>query len=121
MMESALRIGNISGGEKGWAVINSNGRFGDEIVAGYLTEKDAEVCLAALVPTNRNGRTWAMSEWQPIETAPRDGTEILLWEDGYILGSWVEEYGYFADPDGHLWKNRQPTHWMPLPAPPQGA
>ena len=48
-MERALRTCNISGGEKGWAIINSKGRFGDEIVAGYLTEKDAEVCLAALV------------------------------------------------------------------------
>jgi hypothetical protein len=43
-----LRAANIGGVEKGWAVINANGPHGDEIVAGYLTESDARICLAAL-------------------------------------------------------------------------
>lgn len=47
-MMRELRIANISGGDKGWAVINSRGPFGDDIVAGYLTERDAAVCLEAL-------------------------------------------------------------------------
>lgn len=72
----------------------------------------------------------AMSEWQPIETAPRDGTSVLLygpyqWEDydsrTVEAGAVV---GYF---DGYRWRldNANPyadycnaTHWMPLPAPP---
>jgi hypothetical protein len=72
-----------------------------------------------------------MSEWQPIEKAPKDGTVILLyrdhapwdvrgyghWEDcgGGICG-WVTN-GFF-DPPGNLGL-AAPTHWMPLPEPPQ--
>lgn len=43
-----LRAAHISGGPRPWCVINGNGPFGDEIVAGYLSEADALVCLAAL-------------------------------------------------------------------------
>ena len=55
-------------------------------------------------------------EWQPIDTAPRDGSQILLANhlvasDGYFdyllnkgNGSWVWPY-----------VKHEPTHWMPLP------
>jgi hypothetical protein len=69
--------------------------------------------------------------WQPIESAPRDGTLVLLWapdyrEDAPSLGSWCERVGAWdADSgtmeDGPAWSNDAcsgPTHWMPLPAPP---
>ena len=61
-----------------------------------------------------------MSEWQPIETAPRDGTDILV---GYTTGeicilhfdaatfAWWDHLGAYEFPD--------PTHWMPLPPPPE--
>ena len=67
-------------------------------------------------------------EWQPIETAPKDGTDVLVW-DGEVrtLSHWgksahVPLYGWlalvFADPcDLNLLRD-QPTHWMPLPEPP---
>lgn len=71
-----------------------------------------------------------MSKWQPIETAPKDGTEILLCTfdmDGYY--SKEVTIGYYDD-DGsnYCWKafiddwgrcnNGLFTHWMPLPEPP---
>jgi Protein of unknown function (DUF551) len=60
-----------------------------------------------------------MSTWQPIETAPKDGTRILItsnWTDyankplGCEVGRW----------DGFQWVacEKEPTHWMPLPEPP---
>ena len=59
--------------------------------------------------------------WQPIATAPKDGTEVLLISafqhahSIYLVSSW--EDGAWCMPD-HLWR-MQPTHWMPLPSPPE--
>ena len=62
-----------------------------------------------------------MAEWQPIETAPKDGRGILLYvpdddqadESNIWLAYWEDDKwkGY---PDSDL----EPTHWMSLPAPP---
>lgn len=59
--------------------------------------------------------------WRPIETAPRDGTRILLHRAGQ--GRWSTFVGAWSDHD-RFWHDanslfRDPTHWMPLPAAPQ--
>lgn len=56
--------------------------------------------------------------WQPIETAPKDGTEILA-VTTYAGEPYIDVVS-FAHP---YWirSNRyacRPTHWMPLPKPP---
>jgi hypothetical protein len=57
--------------------------------------------------------------WQPIETAPKDGTPILCgFPDNFHA-----QHGHFDDNTGK-WGQLisfyyQPTHWMPLPAPPE--
>lgn len=66
-----------------------------------------------------------MAEWMPIETAPRDGTDVLCWvgftytpEQHVILhwseGDWITDYmvDYWA-------ASYEPTHWQPLPDPPE--
>lgn len=59
-------------------------------------------------------------EWQPIETAPKDGSPILLYssDDGCHQGYWFEgsdDTGWCTD---GLFSNGW-THWMPLPEPPK--
>jgi hypothetical protein len=83
-----------------------------------------------------------MSEWQPIETAPRgsgmDGPlyvtdrgyvnppkVLLATSEGIVVGyyDWYyhEGYGMGAEPGVSAWRDHtgeqaySPTHWMPLP------
>lgn len=69
-----------------------------------------------------------MSDWQPIETAPRDGRRILLgdayerfvaegfWEADYGDGYWCRANEHWTD--AHDTNLGMMTHWQPLPAPP---
>jgi hypothetical protein len=80
----------------------------------------------------------AVPAWQPIETAPRDGTHILVWTEcsdtAYVV-CWADfdknirpylcakqrTVGWHLAWDGeHFGGMWAPTHWMPLPAAPKG-
>ena len=66
--------------------------------------------------------------WQPIETAPTDGTELMLWAKGmheFADTDYTCNYtvGWYGEDDFVGWleaggRSIQPTHWHPLPAPP---
>jgi hypothetical protein len=64
------------------------------------------------------------TDWQPIKTAPKDGTTILVFRPE-ATGQYIPLVGsdYF-DPtyNGGRWMrsnpDTRPTHWMPLPEPP---
>jgi hypothetical protein len=67
-----------------------------------------------------------MSEWQPIETAPRDATRILGWSIDDVRAVWWWEShwldgrdrgGWMTD-DSEYYERTEPTHWHPLPDPP---
>jgi hypothetical protein len=59
-----------------------------------------------------------VDEWQPIETAPKDGKDIL------VFGEQLRRVAFWDEARGGLWSRwpgREPiraTHWMPLPEPP---
>lgn len=61
-----------------------------------------------------------MSHWQLIETAPKDGSTMLLWSAKArykpVVGKWVESWKSWQSQPGAWTVN--PTHWMPLPEPP---
>lgn len=59
-------------------------------------------------------------DWQPIETAPKDGTPILGWPGTMNGYPYVVQYshGLWREADGELYHLYEPTHWMPLPEPP---
>ena len=60
--------------------------------------------------------------WQPIETAPKDGTWIIgVWKN--VLGELgVVPVRWGVSWDNQYWANGvvvyEPTHWRPLPEPP---
>lgn len=81
-------------------------------------------------------------QWLPIETAPKDETEIILRKgDRVTAGAWIEwskshaehhsttgeylgqvEYdsgANWASWDGGFCEDDEPTHWQPMPTPPQ--
>lgn len=78
--------------------------------------------------------------WRPIETAPKDGTEILAWRDdcGVVIVAWTCQSNLMTDDEiekadlgdsaddcdwfsaygfGCDWMSgtEAPTHWMPIP------
>ena len=63
-------------------------------------------------------------EWQPIETAPKDGTSVIIFVDGLqIVAFWGCTGWELNAPLFELFYPEiygEPTHWMPLPAPPAG-
>ena len=65
-------------------------------------------------------------DWQPIETAPKDGSAIDLWVT-HTDRAWRETDCFWVDDeDGEGWHNSYdflrsnitPTHWMSIPKPP---
>lgn len=53
--------------------------------------------------------------WQPISTAPKNGTDVLGWCRAWA--GHVVQVRYLTGLD--RWNTAmQPTHWLPLPAPP---
>jgi len=74
----------------------------------------------------------AKDGWRPIETAPKDGSTILLaertWGGNLVVtpGRWFEdEQGWWehgSHPTDYADQRiDHPTHWMPLPSPPENA
>ena len=86
------------------------------------------------------------NEWQPIETAPKDETDVIVGVD--IADTWIVRSAWYRSPeliadhaeydpenwdasDVGWWSYRnsvsqeklegiyEPTHWIPLPSPPE--
>lgn len=62
-------------------------------------------------------------EWRPIETAHKTNRAILVWCRGYkntYVVTWHNDYNNWVVFGGFGYElSETPTHWMPLPEPPQ--
>ena len=76
-----------------------------------------------------------MARWRKIRTAPDAfGKPLLLAAPGLTIGAWIVGEGYLNENDGCWWWANEgpgdyhaqslesagtpPTHWMPMPEPP---
>ena len=62
-------------------------------------------------------------EWQPIETAPKDGAWVFLYWPTMSISAYPAVGHSHGDEYGWETVNRDygevyPTHWIPLPEPP---
>ena len=68
-----------------------------------------------------------MSEWQPIETAPKDGRKVLLvWPEllgrnvlPLVVGAWTGTR--WSRPKKFNAVKATPTHWLPIPPLPEAS
>ena len=83
---------------------------------------------------NELAQSSPLSAWQPISSAPKDGTRIMVYAcahnrhwfgSGYYFKGvpgdgegWIA-HSFYTAPENDSSGSFQPTHWMPLPAPPQ--
>lgn len=109
----------------------------DPTIPDNVAEYVGNAVRAALSAALAAEQPVAVDEWRPIDTAPRDGTNILVWSEGY---SWPEvvRHVQYDDPDleeetgeAGYWRYSDDvfadilqieegefTHWRPLPVPP---
>lgn len=64
-------------------------------------------------------------DWQPIETAPKDGSKVILaWGGKSVVGSYLDNskkrfaWQGWTPMCNQPFPQGAPTHWMPLPPPP---
>lgn len=73
-----------------------------------------------LVSAGKTAVEWK-NLWQPIETAPMDGTHLLLVTGGYakVRIGWFYANSWHWDGDYNgVSYGKRPTHWMQIPTPP---
>jgi hypothetical protein len=79
---------------------------------------DCEPYLGPISPFDEE----SIMEWQPIETAPKDGTPILIYDSSelddpiYVVRYSLDEW---REACGECYYTWNPTHWMPLPNKPK--
>lgn len=115
-----------------WFTQGGKAEFGSHLMFDGREPKNADELVSVLLALVRpvaqeNARLKA--GWQPIETAPLDGTELLLWvpDDSCCLGTYVDfetlggapngyHSGWYDNMTGHV--ELHPTHWMARPLAP---
>lgn len=115
------------------------GRALDEAIAAQKVKIDQRVAAARAALTQQPAPVAAPDGWRPIETAPKNGMEIILRKGGRVTaGAWAEwstsdqEFhsttgawlgnverdsgAGWASWDGGFAEGDEPEQWMPLPS-----
>ncbi|RUM98983.1 DUF551 domain-containing protein [Pseudaminobacter arsenicus] len=100
---------------------------------GYINPDGPEAADTITAQAAENERLKALLDkavWQPMDTAPKDGTPVLLWAPDYrefaSVGTWCDRVAAWDADAGMMEEGPAlfddacdgPTHWMPLPAAP---
>lgn len=117
----SLALEEVKRLKAGREAINNN-HVGDFIINQYANLEIQCSCGNILCMSVEN-----KSQWQPIETAPKDGTKVLLLQKCADNVNYYAEAGWFrarrAGYDGWAYYSDEiditPTHWMKLPDPPE--
>ena len=94
--------------ERHWSAVSASPKWpGDDDGSYWLWLADA--IIAALRPTDTG--------WRDIATAPRDGTEVLLWTGRFARAASFRRGHWYACGASRPYL-RPIAHWMPLPPAP---
>jgi len=100
-------------------------------------DADKDVVMIAIARLEQLEKALEAQQWKPIESAPKDGSKILLaslgyamnWDEGCVLEDkalsvgWASS-GFWSKQFNKFWDGSEPcgfanlTHWQPLPTPP---
>lgn len=113
-----------------WAVVTDRG------VCGYVGlekgRKWADYLASQSSKNSRVVRVQITEDWRPFsELVPKDGAEYIVFRPDALVFTAIycpahgeedsDECHWFASCNGEDIGNDLPTHYMPLPAPPQSA
>jgi len=93
---------------------------------GKYHHRDPAATVASLTPAGNDG-------WQPMETAPRDGRKIIVWDSTFgevTTARWYVPWmngkidtvspPYWDSPSNEYEYRIEPTAWRPMHEPPAG-
>ena len=87
-----------------------------------IAAKEQEIILLSASLRKCEAALKTKPGWQPIETAPKDGTRILVvWLGQVEIATWADDVphpSWQEWPDGDFDTGGEVTLWMPLPDPP---
>ena len=105
----------------------SDQKLVDKAWEDFCTSADTTPCHSQSDKSDQQGDLRVMGEWQPIETAPKDGSDfIIAYNDGDVrVGHYLDNsksqfpYAGFRPQYGVEKAGKKIVKWMPLPPKPE--
>lgn len=98
-----------------FAIKGRTERVKRDVIAGpYTTDLTAAVALLAALPSCEG--------WRPVSEAPKEKmTSVLVAQVGKppVRAFWYDDHWHLHGSTQRLEADLEPTHWMPLPSPPE--